>query len=243
MRTLISDKGWIDIHAHLLPGVDDGARDWEESISLLKMAYDQGIRHIVATPHFTYGQNVGVLQQLSIHLDVEAKAISEDYDVSLGQEIMYFENLIDYLDQGKALTLAGSRYVLIEFEPSDSLGKIQRAVRQLIQASYFPVIAHVERYKSLSCQEDLEKLVEYGAYLQVNSRSLKGGWSDQRARWCKKNLKKGIIQFIATDMHDTWNRPPDIKTAASWLERHMGVSTAIQITRVNPEFILLDRML
>ena len=108
------NKGWIDIHAHVLPGVDDGARDWEESRALLKLAYDQGIRHIIATPHYTYKQDVEKLQDLGSRLDLEAKSIAQDYGVSLGQEIMYFESLTAYLDQNKALTLAGSRYVLVD---------------------------------------------------------------------------------------------------------------------------------
>lgn len=240
---MICDNGWIDIHAHILPGVDDGAYDWNEATALLKLSYGQGIRHIIATPHFTYGQDVGMLKELSICLKQKAKVIADDFDVSLGQEIMYFEDLMEYLNQGKALTLSGSRYVLVEFKPSDSLGRIKRAVRQLIQAGYFPVIAHVERYGCLLEQEGAEELVEYGAYLQINARSLNGGWMDKKARWCKKNLKKGMIQFIATDMHNILDRSPDIKTAVSWMEGNMGKSTFAQITGINPEFILRDRML
>ena len=243
MNTGISNKGWIDIHAHILPGVDDGAHDWDEAMALLRLAYGQGIRHIIATPHFTWNQDTGMLQELCTFLDYHAKAISDGFSVSLGQEIRYFENLIEYLNQGKALTLAGSRYVLVEFGPSDSLGRMKRAVRQLIQASYFPVIAHVERYRCLLEQERPEELVEYGAYLQINSRSLNGGWMDKRARWCRKNLKKGTIHFIATDMHSSSDRSPDIQTAVSWMEHNMGVRTAVRMTRTNPGYILQDRML
>lgn len=243
MDTKVSDNGWIDIHAHILPGVDDGAHDWDEAAALLKLAYGQGIRHIIATPHFTGNQDLGLLMELCTCLDNQAKAIADGFGVSLGQEIMYFENLVDYLNQGKALTLAGSRYVLVEFGPSDSLGRIKRAVRQLVQASYFPVIAHVERYKWLFEQERPEELVEYGAYLQMNARSLNGGWMDKKARWCRKNLKKGTIHFIATDMHDPSDRTPDIQTAVSWMEHNMGVRTSVTITRTNPGYILQDRML
>ena len=146
MREMNSDKGWVDIHTHILPGVDDGAGDWEETITLLKMAYEQGTRHLIATPHFSRRQEVGRLKELCRRLEREAGSISSDYHVSLGQEIMYFESILEYLGEGKALTLAGSRYVLVEFAPGDSFGRISRAVRQLVQASYFPVIAHVERY-------------------------------------------------------------------------------------------------
>lgn len=243
MRTKVSGNGWIDIHTHILPGVDDGAEDWEEAVALLKLSYGQGVRHIIATPHFTCSQDIGLLQQLSIYLDGEAKTIADDYGVSLGQEIMYFESLTEYLNQGKALTLAGSRYVLVEFQQSDSFSRIKRAVRQLIQASYFPVVAHVERYQCLFEGDNVQELADYGAYLQVNARSLNGGWTDKKARWCKKNLKNGLIHFIATDMHNTSGRAPDIGAAESWMKRCMGVNAATQITRVNPGFILQDRML
>ena len=104
MNTKFPSKGWIDIHAHILPGVDDGAHDWDEAITLLKLAYGQGIRHIIATPHFTCNQDTGLLQESCTCLDYHAKAIADGFGVSLGQEIKYFENLIEYLNQGRALT-------------------------------------------------------------------------------------------------------------------------------------------
>ena len=243
MREMNSDKGWVDIHTHILPGVDDGAGDWEETITLLKMAYEQGTRHLIATPHFSRRQEVGRLKELCRRLEREAGSISSDYHVSLGQEIMYFESILEYLGEGKALTLAGSRYVLVEFAPGDSFGRISRAVRQLVQASYFPVIAHVERYPCLARDELLKELIDYGAYLQVNFKSLTGVWMDKRLRWCSRNLKKGYIHVLATDMHNIAVRPPGMQEGILWLKRNAGEEKAIRILRENPEFILADRML
>lgn len=236
-------KGWIDIHAHILPGVDDGARDWNEAGRLLRLSYEQGVRHIIATPHFKIDQDMELLRRLCMELELKANAISENYHISLGQEIMYFESVLDYLDSGKALTLAGSRYVLVEFEPSASFHKIKRAVRQLVQASYLPVIAHVERCESLLKDEMAEELAGYGAYLQMNSKSITGGWLDRRSRWCRKSLQQGLIHFLASDMHNMQNRTPDLNGAVSWMERHGGKETAVRIARSNPEFILADRIL
>ena len=156
---------------------------------------------------------------------------------------MYFESILEYLGEGKALTLAGSRYVLVEFAPGDSFGRISRAVRQLVQASYFPVIAHVERYPCLARDELLKELIDYGAYLQVNFKSLTGVWMDKRLRWCRRNLKKGYIHFLATDMHNIAVRPPGMQEGILWLKRNAGEEKAIRILRENPEFILADRML
>ena len=243
MDTMALDKGWIDIHAHILPGVDDGAGSWDEAVVLLNMAYKQGVRHIIATPHYRHWQDMDLLKHICMHLDKRAGAISKDYHVSLGQEIMYFENLPEYLDKGKALTMAGGRYVLVEFEPMDSFGRIERAVRQLVQASYFPVVAHAERYKCLAKEGLAEELVDCGAYLQMNSRSLKGRYRDERVRWCKRKLRNGVIHFLTTDMHNVRVRPPDIEDTILWIERHIGRETAARIALENPEYILSDRML
>ena len=89
--------GGIDLHAHVIPEVDDGAGGWEESARLLRCAYGQGFRHVVATPHFREGQNLQRLQELADRLSGLAKSIATDYEISLGQEIMYFEELPETL--------------------------------------------------------------------------------------------------------------------------------------------------
>ena len=112
-------KGWVDIHAHILPGVDDGASDWEETGEMLCKAHKQGITHIIATPHYVSGQDTKRLREMMKRLKETAFSISENMMVSLGQEVQYFEELPSFLEQGKVLTLAGSRYVLVEFLPGD----------------------------------------------------------------------------------------------------------------------------
>ena len=112
-------KGWVDIHAHILPGVDDGASDWEETNEMLRRAYEQGITHIIATPHYVSGQDTHSLREMVKKLRETAFSISENMMVDLGQEVQYFEELPSFLEQGKVLTLSGSRYVLVEFLPGD----------------------------------------------------------------------------------------------------------------------------
>ena len=142
-------KGWVDIHAHILPGVDDGASDWEETNEMLRRAYEQGITHIIATPHYVSGQDTHSLREMVKKLRETAFSISENMMVDLGQEVQYFEELPSFLEQGKVLTLSGSRYVLVEFLPGDGYMRLFRAVRSLVQSSYLPVIAHAERYDCL----------------------------------------------------------------------------------------------
>ena len=101
-------EGWIDIHAHILPQVDDGAADWEDSAGLLEAAARQGFGHIIATPHFNRKSGLDLILEKYEKLELlEKERNPEPVGISLGQEILYFEDITEYLDQGKALTLAG----------------------------------------------------------------------------------------------------------------------------------------
>ncbi len=236
-------QGGIDIHAHILPAVDDGAGDWRETVRLLRNAYGQGFRHIIATPHFAKEQNTDRLRELAKQLAGLAKYIADDYQISLGQEIMYFEDLPKYLREGRALTLAESRYVLTEFWPGDSFSKIYRAIRQLQHASYIPLVAHAERYACLREGGRLELLLQSGARIQINFRSLEGMWGDGSTRWCRKQVLSGNVQFLGTDMHNMSTRPPATAAAAGWIERRMGREKLTELVRENPQYIMKNQLL
>ena len=128
----------IDIHAHIRPGVDDGSRGREESETMLSMAYRQGIRRIIATHHYSRRRGSGGLAELADRLNVRAQAIYGDFEILPGQETYYYEGLAEALKSGQALTLAGSRYVLVEFDPGASYRQLYQGVRKLIMARYVP---------------------------------------------------------------------------------------------------------
>lgn len=243
-------RGWVDIHAHILPYTDDGASDWAETKEMLCMARRQGISHIIATPHYRPGQDTGKLRAMTERLQETADTVSEGITISLGQEILYFEELPLFLEQGKALTLSGSRYVLVEFRPGASYLRLFRAVRCLVQACFLPVIAHAERYECLIEKGKTEELARCGAYLQVNAASLKGGILDRRAAWCRREILGGNIHFLATDMHGALKRPPETEGAAAWLKKQNkrqqggdGQGMAERLFRLNQEHILRDSVL
>lgn len=214
-------NGIVDIHAHILPGVDDGAADWEEARWMLQCAYKQGINTVIATPHYTHRQDVGRLRKLAGQLDEEAKKIAPDFAVFLGQEILYFDSMVERLKEGQALTMAGSRYVLVEFMPELSYKKLYQAVRTVLMAGYYPVLAHIERYRALRDEGQMEELAETGCHMQMNYRSLQGGLFDRDARWCRKQVLDGRIQFLGTDMHHKEYRTPEIGKSLEWLEGHI----------------------
>lgn len=228
----------IDTHAHILPGVDDGAGDWEEARWMLACAYRQGIHTIIATPHYSHRQDVGRLRQLAGQLDMEAKRIAPDFQIFLGQEILYFDSLVERLQEGHALTMAGSRYVLVEFMPDISFGKLYRAVRRLLVAGYHPILAHVERYSAMRDEEQMQELAKAGCYLQMNYQSIQGRLPDRSVRWCRRQIRERRIHLLATDMHRRNHRTPEISKSIRWLEDNVDESRISYMVEKNARQIL-----
>lgn len=209
-----------DIHAHIIYGVDDGARTLEESLKLISMAAEQGIKKIIATPH-TMPEITSdeIVKKLNI---IKSKVKEENIDCKLytGQEIFYSEKAIEHLKNGRYLTLADSEYILVEFDPGSSYGYIKMATRDFIFAGFIPIFAHVERYCCLQKDDRLDEIREMGALFQMNYTSLNGGIFNKNTAWCKSKIKEGYISFMATDMHRTDKRKPDTKKAIDWLCRY-----------------------
>lgn len=231
-------EGIIDIHAHILPGVDDGADDWEETRFMLQCAYRQGIRTIIATPHYSHRQDVGRLRELAGQADEEAKRIAGDFGVYLGQEILYFDRMAERLKNGHALTMAGSRWVLVEFMPEMPYKKMYQAARSVLMAGYYPIIAHVERYQALRDDGQMEELAGIGCRMQMNYRSLQGGVFDKNVRWCRRQVRDGWIDFLGTDAHHKDYRTPEIGKSLGWLSVHVDEYKVVYMTRENADELL-----
>lgn len=215
-------EGIVDVHAHILPGVDDGASDWEEAVWMLNCAYEQGIRAIIVTPHYSRRQNPEWLREKAGRLAKEAESIDPGFHIFLGQEILYFDSIVERLQEEQALTLAGSRHVLVEFLPQTPYNKIYQGVRKIMMAGYYPVIAHVERYDALRDEARMEELAETGCMMQMNYRSLQGGLFDRNARWCRRQVLDGRISLFGTDTHHRDVRTPEIAGSLRWLRAHAG---------------------
>lgn len=232
----------IDIHTHILPGIDDGARDWDESRSMLEQAYKQGIRCILATPHYSRKGHPGNLFDLAEQLQYEAYKIAADFMTGLGQETYYHEELAENLKSGRALTLAGSRYVLVEFDPHVPYERLYQGIRKLCMATYIPVIAHMERYSCLREQGRLEDLVQCGCRLQMNYNSLEGnGIWHRETRWCRKQILENRVHYLGTDMHRMDYRKPTIGRSLKWLEEHVSINRMDALLYKNAESIIQQK--
>lgn len=223
----------IDVHTHILPGVDDGARDMDEACELLKAAAEQGVTAVIATPHYHRSQSPEGLSTLKEALEVHVREGLPFFDIYLGQETYYHEGLVEHLKQGKALTMAGSRYVLVEFDPGVPYTTLFRGIRQLLLAGYTPILAHMERYACLRNEAHLVDLMGSGCKFQMNYESLDGPFFQKEVRWCRKQVLEGRIHLLGSDMHRTDFRPPKLTGALRWLEKYVDVHELDRLTHEN----------
>lgn len=223
----------IDVHAHILPGVDDGARNKNESIKMLMMAAAQGVTGVIATPHYSRRRILQGLPEMTEQLQQEIQKFYPEFRIYPGQETFYHDELADRLRAGEAHTMAGSRYVLVEFDPMVSYRLPFQGIRKLLMNGYYPILAHMERYACLR-MEGPDELLSIGCKMQMNYESLQGHWYDREVRWCRRQVAEGVIHLLGTDMHRTDYRPPELAEARKWLEHHISPEHLERICYQNP---------
>lgn len=234
---------FIDIHAHLLPGVDDGARTIEEAMELVSQSINQGFSSIVVTPHYSRNYSPkDFLKQLEI-LRSEVLNHYPDFKIYAGQEIHYHQGLIEKLKDGSAFTINHSRYVLLEFSNEVAFSEILRAIRRLNDAGYIPVLAHVERYQCLKESAKMKEIYHSGCLLQMNYESITGLWFQSEVRRCRKLVESGMIHVFGTDIHRVDYRNPEVSRARKWLFQHLRSEVFENVTFRNAEHIINNKEL
>lgn len=231
----------IDVHCHILPGVDDGARNGKSTARMIKIASEEGIDAIIATPHFVSGTEEEKTLQIKQRYTVVKKWLKEHYPdmkLYLGNELYYSDGLIEALDQGIALTMNGTRYVLVEFPVYVEYAYIWKAIQRFVYAGYIPIIAHVERYVHLQKKEYIQEFVNMGAYIQVNASSVIGKHGSAEKRYIKGLLKKQLVHFIGTDAHSSRERRPEMLECKRYLLKKIGVEETRRILEKNPAKML-----
>ncbi|MCM1119049.1 MAG: protein-tyrosine-phosphatase [bacterium] len=217
-------SGVVDIHCHILPGVDDGSRSVSQSCRMLDIAWENGIRAIVATPHYMpEGRHPApeTLRRLTEELRKYASLQQYNLEIYEGNEIYYHQEVPELLEEGKILPLAGSRYVLVEFSPADDARYIRNALSELQAAGYEPILAHVERYMSLCGKngDRIGELREMGVLIQVNANSIEGKMGPVAKKTVHNLLKKQWVDFVATDAHSDRSRSHAIEDCVKMLRR------------------------
>ncbi len=237
----------IDIHCHIMPGVDDGSRDMEMSLEMLRIADSNGITHIILTPHHKpMHHNVSVQHNVKYRKDLQERARAEGIKAKLfsGNEIYYSDETFDQLLSGEICSLAGSDYVLVEFHPTATYKAIQNAMYRVQGAGYIPIIAHVERYSDvLGKPAYVQDLIDMGCFIQVNASSVMGNYGFGISHFTRKLLKSGHVHFVASDAHDTGRRAPELLKCRKFVERRFGEDYAKEIFFTNAANVIRNEQI
>lgn len=196
----------VDIHSHILYGIDDGCKDINESIKILKKYEQDGIKHVILTPHYINNGEYNTCNNEKIKLFNELnKKVKEEnikINIYLGNEIYITKDIISLLENNKIMGINNSKYLLIEFPIFDDNKQILNLIHNIVLSGYIPIIAHPERY--IYVQKDINILNEYinlGALLQINKDSFFGKYGKGPKKAVKKIIKKQLATFIGTDIH------------------------------------------
>jgi protein-tyrosine phosphatase len=234
---------YYDIHTHILPQVDDGSSSIEETKEMLNVAVHEGVQTIIATPHYQCGidQDNNRIKEIVALVQAEAYKINPNLKILLGNELYYSDSIVEDLKNKKALTLAGTRYILVEFSVYQSYDAIYMGLSNLIQAGYAPILAHVERYESLFKKEErIGELIKLGVYIQMNCSSLLGGIFHRENKYYKKLVKKGFVHFLSSDCHDSKYRTP---LMYSMLQKQFQDGELANILFENPRMLLDNKFI
>ncbi|MBQ8741499.1 MAG: hypothetical protein IJY79_08140 [Clostridia bacterium] len=218
---------FLDIHAHILPAVDDGAKDMDTAITLLEMLQDQGVTDVIATPHFypdiDSAEDFAELTQ-NAYNELKGEVLHRALPrVFLGCELRYFSG-IGKSRAIKQFVIQGTNYLLLELPYGEPI--TQSVLQDIIdigeRQGLIPILAHIERYSRVKGYKKLLKLISDGyAKAHINAGAVV---SKEDAKLCEKLIKGGYVSYLASDTHSPDHRPPFIKQALETIAERLGKS-------------------
>jgi protein-tyrosine phosphatase len=225
----------IDIHSHVLYGVDDGAKTLEDSLAMLRMAAEHGTTDIVCTPHAS--------PQYAFQPDVNTERLAE-LQAAVGDTIrihrgcdfhLTFDNIRDAIAHPDKYTIDGKRYLMVEFSDLLIFHNTADIFDELQAAGMTPVITHPERNGLLRQRIDvMAEWVAAGARIQVTAQSLSGRFGKRAEAFSLELLNRGLVHVVASDGHDLEHRPPVMDEAYAWLTEHYSEALAKHVCITNP---------
>jgi protein-tyrosine phosphatase len=236
----------IDLHSHILPGIDDGSRSLEMSLQMARMAVDDGITTMACTPHIYPGLYMNDTAGIMAARDKLQQALDENgiaLQLTIGADVHLVPGLLQGLRDGIVPCLHHTRYLLLEPAHHVAPPHFQDSVFQLVASGYVPVITHPER---LTWVEDhypvFGELVRQGAWMQITAASLTGVFGARAKYWGERFLGDGLTHIIATDTHSSGRRSPIMSKARDIAERMLGREEAELLVRGRQECILRNEL-
>lgn len=238
----------IDLHIHMIPGVDDGSQTMNTSLNMAYSAYQSGVSQIVATPHFYPGlyDNYADESLERKWQELRERLQRERLPIKLyrGMEILGTDHLKDDLVNGRVWTLNNTKYFLVEFDFDENPQNCSRRLKDCIEAGYIPVIAHPERYYFV--QKDPDLVYQWylsGCGIQLNKGSVLGYFGRREKETADSLLRHHIVSCVASDAHNMTDRTPSFTNLCLYLQEKYGRNYVNLLTNENPLRILKGRRL
>lgn len=238
----------IDIHHHIIPQIDDGAQDDEMTLKMLKMAVEEGITKIIATPHYILGCNQykeyeDIVNRVQ-YVNEIAKNNNLNIEIYPGNEVFIDSGIDEWVINKKVVTLNHSKYLLVESSLSGVPDFIDQVLYQLQLKGIIMILAHPERYKNI--QKSPNKLIphiEKGMLVQVNVGSILGIFGEEVQKTVENLIKHNMVHFVATDAHSDGRRSPKCKEAFTKVIEWVGEEKAAKLFIENPKAILENQFI
>lgn len=228
----------VDIHSHILWGLDDGAETLDESLAMLQLAAESGTTDIVATPHANsrYRYSTDVIKQ---RIEEVSQSVSGKPRVHRGCDFhLSFDNVQDAMENSAKYAINGGRYLLVEFPDSPMTG-MKRVLTTLLDCGLIPIMTHPERNSYLrGIGEEFQEWVQMGCLVQITAQSLLGrfGKPSEESAW--EMVRRGLTHFVASDAHDVKNRPPRLDLAFEAVSARISPALAELLLIENPRAVL-----
>jgi protein-tyrosine phosphatase len=240
--TPVAGEGMVDVHCHLLPGVDDGANSWETTLEMCRLAQQDGVAHIVATPHANYeyaydrGSHLALLDELRVRFPALSFSLGCDFHLS-------YDNVQDAMQHPGRYAIGDSHYLLVELSDYSTFNAAQM-LYDLQTAGLIPILTHPERNPIiLGKPESLQEFADLGCLIQITANSLTGFWGKQPQKFCQEMLRKELVHFIASDAHGVKARAPILSAARNAAAKIVGAARAERLVSSNPADVVAGRSL
>ena len=235
----------IDMHSHILPGIDDGSRDIEETINMIKEAEQAGFSKIVATSHYYLGYYETDETSRQEYIDAINKKLKEmecNIQVCVGSEIFITNEIVNLLKNFNASSINSTRYVLFELPFTSEVHNLKDVIYSLLSHKYIPIIAHPERYRFVQKNPNaLIELLDIGVLFQSNYGSIIGQYGKEARKTVKLLLKNNFIHFLGSDAHRKNTIYTAIPDAIKSLKEIISDEELEELTKINPNLVLENK--